>query len=103
MGAWEGGPVGPGPPPLGSWGASQGLPGGVPTPNYKVQLRSIPTTSPCRPIEFASKFMSILMSVLGCFGVDLGSLLGVIFAPFGALVGLSWSQDRLRTVLSSKK
>ena len=30
MGAWEGGPVGPGPPPLGSWGASQGLPGGGP-------------------------------------------------------------------------
>ena len=37
MGAWEGGPVGPGPPPLGPWGASQGLPGGVPGPNYKGQ------------------------------------------------------------------
>ena len=32
MGAWEGGPVGPGPLPLGPWGASQGLPGGGPGP-----------------------------------------------------------------------
>ena len=32
LGAWEGGPVVPGPPPLGPWGAS---PGGVPDPNYK--------------------------------------------------------------------
>ena len=29
LGAWEGGPVVPGPPPLGPWGASQGLPGGA--------------------------------------------------------------------------
>ena len=54
-------------------------------------------------LVFASKFISILMSVLGRFAVDLGSLLGVHFAPFGALVGLSWSQNRLRSVLSSKK
>ena len=54
-------------------------------------------------LVFASGFRSILMSVLGGLGVDLGSLLGVIFAPLGALVGLSWSQNRLRTVLSSKK
>ena len=52
---------------------------------------------------FASKCSSILISVLIRFGVDLGSLLGVLFAPFGALVGLSWSQNRLRSVLSSKK
>ena len=37
LGAWEGGPVVPGPPPLGPWGAS---PGGVPAPNYKGQSRS---------------------------------------------------------------
>ena len=28
LGAWESGPVVPGPPPLGPWGVSQGLPGG---------------------------------------------------------------------------
>ena len=54
-------------------------------------------------LVFASKFRSILMSVWGRFGVDLGPLWGVIFAPFGALVALSWSQNRLRNVLSSKK
>ena len=32
MGAWEAGPVVPGPPPLGSWGASRELPGGGPGP-----------------------------------------------------------------------
>ena len=37
LGAWEGGPVVPGPPPLGPWGASWGLPGGGPGPNYKGQ------------------------------------------------------------------
>ena len=37
------------------------------------------------------------------FGVDLGSVLGVIVGPFGALVGQSWSQSCLRTVLTSKK
>ena len=25
--------MGPGPPPLGPWGASQGVPGGIPDPN----------------------------------------------------------------------
>ena len=30
------------------------------------------------------------MSVLGRFGVDLGSLLGVIFAPLGAFFPLKW-------------
>ena len=51
---------------------------------------------------FAYKFSSILMSVLGPLGVDLGSMLGVHFAPFGALAGLYWSQTRLRSVLISK-
>ena len=42
MGAWEGGPVGPGPLPLGSWGASQGLPGGGPGPNSADQNLASP-------------------------------------------------------------
>ena len=41
--------------------------------------------------------------VLGRFGVDLGPLLGVIFGHVGAFFGPSWSQNRLRTVLTSKK
>ena len=97
MGAWEGGPVGPGPPPLGSWGASQGLPGGVPDP--KLQY----TTSSRRPFELALKFILILMSIFDRFGLDLGSLLGVIFGHVGAFFGPSWSRNRLRTDLSSKK
>ena len=85
MGAWEGGPVGPGPPPLGPWGASQGLPGGGPGPQLQ---ETIPLTSSCSPFEFASKFMSIWVSIFSRLGVDLGSLLGVIFghAPFSAQV-----------------
>ena len=94
----------PGPPPLCSWGASQELPGGgVPAPNYKGQLGPIRATSGCRPFEFASKFMSILMSMFGRFGVDLEPLLGLIFDHVGAFFGPSWSRNRLRTVLSSKK
>ena len=91
----------PGPPPLDPWSAPLVLPrGGGPGPKLQGPM---PLTSPYRPFEFASKFMSILMSIFGRLGVDLGSLLGVIFGPFGAFFGLSWSQNRLRTVLSSKK
>ena len=42
------------------------------------------------------------MSIWGRFGIDLGSLLGVIFAPLGAFFGPSWARNRLRTVSSSK-
>ena len=38
LGAWEGGPVVPGPPPLGPWGASLG---GVPGPNYHCNLWAV--------------------------------------------------------------
>ena len=100
LGAWEGGPVVPGPPPLGPWGASQGVPGGGPAPKLQ---GSLPVTSGCRPFGFASKFMSIRVSIFGRLGVDLGSLLGVIFGHVGAFFGPSWSRNRLGTVLSSKK
>ena len=52
---------------------------------------------------FASKIMSILMSIFGRLGVHLGSLLGVIFGHVGAFFGPSWSRNRLRIDLSSKK
>ena len=78
----------------------RGSQGGVPAPNYKAQSK--PNHDP-RPFEFASKLMLILMSIFGRFGVDLGLLLGVMFGHVGALFDASWSRNRLRTVLSSKK
>ena len=88
----------------GAWAASPGplgrLPGGGPGPKLQGSIR---VTSTCRPFEFASKFMSILMSIFGRFGVDLGSLLGVIFRQVDAFFGPSWPRNRPRTDLSSKK
>ena len=65
----------PGPPPLGPWGASQGLPGGGPGPKLQ---GPIPPNPVYRPFEFASKFMSILISIFGRFGVDLEAALGLL-------------------------
>ena len=90
----------PGPPPLGSWGASQELPGGGPGPKLQGPITVTLTRG---PFDFASKFMSILVSIFGRFGVDLGSLLGVIFGQVDAFFGPSWSRNHLRIVLSSKK
>ena len=80
----------PGPPPLGPRGASRGLPGwgGVPAQCLRPVGRHA-------PLGFASKIMSILMSIFGRFGVDLGSLLGVIFGHVGTFFGSSWSRNRL--------
>ena len=89
--------MGPGPPPLGPWGASQGVPGGGSRPN-------VCGPEVGRPSWIWHRFfMTILTSIFDRLGVDLGSVLGVIFGHFGALVGQSWSQSRLRTVLTSKK
>ena len=54
----------------------------------------IPTTSTCRPFEFVSNFMSIVISICDLLGLDLGNV--------GAFCGPSWSRNRLRTDLSSK-
>ena len=48
LGAWEGGPVVPGPPPLGPWGASRELPGGGPGPKLQ---GSIPVNSGHFPLS----------------------------------------------------
>ena len=87
----------PGTPPLGPWGATQGLPGG------RVPAQCLRAVGRRAPLELASKFMSMLMSIFDRFGVDLGSLLGVIFGHVGAFFGPSWSRNRLRIDLSSKK
>ena len=79
----------PGAPPGAPWG-------GVPAQSLRVTL--CPAT-----FGFASKFMSILMSMFDPLGVVLRSVLGVMFGRFGAIVGLSWSQNRLRVDSSSKK
>ena len=81
--------MGPGPPPLGPWGASRGVPGGG-IPDQCLRARTTPAL-----LVFASFFMSILTSIFARLGVDLGSVLGVIFGHVGALVGQSWSQHRL--------
>ena len=73
--------MGPGPPPLGPWGAS---------PDQCLRLRTGRAL-----LVLASFFMTILTSIFDRLGVDLGSVLGVIFDHFGALVGQSWSQGRL--------
>ena len=85
--------MGPGPPPLGPWGGSLG---GGPGPMSAAQNSS-------NPLRFGIVFYIDFGSIFDRLGVDLGSVLGVIFGHFGALVGQSWSQNRLRTVLSSKK
>ena len=74
----------PGPPPLGPRGASQGLPGGGSRPNVCGPEPGEP------PMVFASICMSILMSIFGRLGVDLGPLLGSCwghFCVFSARVG----------------
>ena len=90
--------------PLSPWGASRGVPGrlpGAPWGGVPAQCLRVRTTSAL--LDLASFFMTILTSIFDRLGVDLGSVLGVIFGRFGALVGQSWSQSRLRTVLTSKK
>ena len=87
----------PGPPPLGSWGCLPGaFWGGVPAQSVRVGDGTA-------LLVFGSFFISILMSFFDRLGVVLGSVLGVIFGHVGALVGPSSSQNRLRTVLTSKK
>ena len=87
-----------------AWAASPGSLGRIPgAPWGGVPAQCLRVVGGHAPLELASKIMSILMSIFGRFGVDLGSLLGVIFGPSGAFSLLSWSWNRLRTVLSSKK
>ena len=77
---------------LGAWDWAPGVPprgsqGGVPAPNYKVQLGSLPLLDPSNSHQNLCRF--------GCrFLVDLGSILGpswgsfsVMLAPFSAQVG----------------
>ena len=80
---------------IGAWGPSGGLRGGVPA-----QCLQLSTGQGL--LVLASFFTSIWMSIFDRLGVDLGSVLGVMFGHFGALVGQSWSQDRLGIDSSSK-
>ena len=73
LGAWEGGPVVPGPPPLDPWGASRGLPGGGSRPNVCGPI-------PVRPHRFSHQNLCRF----GCrFLVVLGSILGPSWSPSG--------------------
>ena len=75
----------------------RGYQGGGPGPKLQGSLPRLD------PSDSHQNFIENLMSIFGRFGVDLGSLLGVIFGHVGAFFGPSWSRNRLRTVLSSKK
>ena len=88
----------------GAWAAPPGPLGHVPGgPRGGVPAESLKPVGGCASCGFASKIMSILMSIFGRLGVHLGSLLGVIFGHVGAFFGPSWSRNRLRIDLSSKK
>ena len=88
----------------GAWAASPGLLGHVPGgPRGGVPAESLKPVGRRASLGFASKIISILMSIFGRLGVHLGSLLGVIFGHVGAFFGPSWSRNRLRIDLSSKK
>ena len=88
----------------GAWAASPGLLGCLPgAPWGGVPAQSTRARTWRTPLGIASKLMSISISIFDRFGLHLGCLLGVMLGHFGALVGPSWSWDRLRTILSSKK
>ena len=88
----------------GAWAASPGLLGHVSGgPRGGVPAESLQIVGGYASRGFASKMMSILMSIFSRLGVHLGSLLGVIFGHVGAFFGQSWSRNRFRTVLFLKK
>ena len=89
MGAWEGGPVGPGPPPLGSWGASQGLPGGGARPQ---------TTRPTSR-HFPSSTLQIRITIYVDFDDDFWSFWGRSWVPLGVMLGSCWRLFRPKWVL----
>ena len=74
----------PGPPPLGSCGASQGLPGGVPAPNYKAQSRS--------------STLQIRIEIYVDFDDDFGSIGGRSWVPLGGHVRSCWRLFRPKLV-----
>jgi hypothetical protein len=89
--------MGPGPSPLGPWGASRGawavfpgslgrLPGGP----WEGSRPNVLGPEGGEPSWFWHRFfITILISIFDRLGVDLNSVLGVIFGRFGALVGQS--------------
>ena len=85
MGAWESDPVGLGPPPLGSWGASQGLPGGGSRSKLQGPIPIIdPSNSHQNLCRSGCRFLVVLGSILGA---SWGSF-SVMLAIFSAQVGL---------------
>ena len=76
----------------GAWAASPRLLGHVPAgPGRGVPAESLQPVGGHASRGFASKIISILMSIFGRLGVHLGSLLGVIFGHVVAFFGPSWS------------
>ena len=88
---------------MGAWAASPGLLGRLPgAPRGGVPAESLQAVGGRASRGFASKIMTILMSIFGRLGVHLGSLLEVMLGSCWRFVP-SGSRTRLRTALSSKK
>ena len=83
----------------GSRGTSQGARGGL---NYSRRSPLSAGRSALSLQRGRLKMLLIFVSFFDRFEVGLGSVLGVVFGPFAALVGPSWSQSPLRTDISSK-
>ena len=84
LGAWECGPVVPGPPPLGSWGTSQGLPGGGPGSKLQGPI-------PCLDPKIRTK-------IYVDFDVDFWSFWGRSWAPLGGHFRSCWRPFRAKLV-----
>ena len=84
MGAWECGPVVPGPPPLGSWGTSQGLPGGGPGSKLQDSITSLDPSNSHQSLCDVD--------------VDFWSFWGRSWAPLGGHVRSCWRLCRPKLV-----
>ena len=83
MSAWEGGPGVPGPLPLGSWGASQGLPGGGPGPKLQGSIR-------VNSAHFPSSTLQIRIEIYVDADVDFWSFGGRSWVPLGGHFRSCW-------------
>ena len=85
----------------GAWAASPGLlgrlpgapRGGVPAPNYKGQLSSIPVVDPSNSHQNLSRFWCQFLVVLGSILGPFGRSFSVMLAPSEAQVGLGTVLD----------
>ena len=74
-----------------AWAAPPGCLGRIPVaPRGMVPARCLRPVGRHAPLELVSKIMSILMSIFGRFGLDLGFLLGVMLGSCWRLFRPKW-------------